>query len=637
MKRILWVLPILATLCGMAGAITRYVAPTAGTFGGSGVCNGQTAITPATLTTTTNSAGDIIWFCNATFTASGGGTVAKILGSGTSGSPITINLDAGAIIQAPYCNASNGCLDIDGLSWIVVNVPSGTGTIQNTANGDALANQQISRLIYANACNNCTIENLTLPNNYIATPRTAVVSVSGSTVTYTSGNQFNTTWQASGSCPSNCPITIGPAATCTVANTSGCDTCGLLSSPSATSLTLNGCTPSTPSGSNLNFEWALGGSATQLNAIYLTGQNDTITGNTIHDCGWCIYIPYATGDTNLQVLNNEIYNWDHNMMFAAAGAWACSAPCLTLQGNRIHDNVNWETIGCVYHLDGLHTFGVVGSTMNGQYIDNNYFYGSLSGPCSSGFLFMEQGSPSQSNASNTYIWNNVFDASNADGVNPNGWVGVFSGVGGVTQVMYNTLLCPSSTDGSTVGWGLQQQGANLTFEGNVENKCPQGNSLTKGSGTLTLDYNAYGNPCSGTSNCWVNPAGVTFQGSFSAWKTACSCDSHSFTTATDIALKLNSDGSPQTGSPVIQQGVNLTSTGTGNLASLLLDTTKGGTRASLSRPTGTCTVQGTTSCWDEGAYQFSAASNATPPAPATGLFADISYLDFLGELNENTR
>lgn len=538
MRRILWLLPVLAMLCGWASATTRYIATSSGTFTGGTACNGQTAITAASFNAITNSPGDINYICG-TLTGTAGATILTVTGSGTSSSPVTINFDTGSILQAPYCGPSNGCLDIHGLSWIVVNGLN-AGTIQNTANGDGLANQHISIGLFASPCTNCTIENLTVANMYIAIQ---------------------------------------------------------------------------------NFATPLGGSATQINAIYMTGQNNTITGNTIHDCGWCLYIPYGSGDTNLQVTNNEIYHWDHAMMFAAPGAISCSAPCLFLEGNRIHDNVNWETAGCVYHLDGLHTFGVSGSTMNGIYIANNYFYGSLSGACSSGFLFMEQGSPSMSNASNTYIWNNVFDASNADGVNPNGWVGVFSGVGGVTQVMSNTLLCPSSTDGGTVGWSVQQQGANITFEDNLENKCPQGNNLSKGSGTLTMDYNAYGNPCNGTSNCWVNPSGVTFQGSFSAWKTACSCDSHSFTTATDAAMKVNSDGSLQSGSPAIEQGVNLTSLGTGNLTSLLSDTTKGTTRSAGGRPSGTCTVQGAASCWDEGAYNFGTPTVATPTfSPVAGTY-----------------
>jgi hypothetical protein len=515
-----------ADLIWQTNAVTvRYIAATAGTFTGGTACNGQTAITPTTWNGTTLSAGDIAYICG-TITGTTNTTILTPHNGGSSGNPIVLNFDTGAILQEAYCSGSSGCINLNGLSFVTINGQN-TGTIQNTANGDGLANQQISIGIYGNNCTNCTVENLTIANIYIAIK---------------------------------------------------------------------------------NFGSPLGGAMTQMNAIYMSGSNWLVTGNTIHDCGWCLYNIYANGDTNTQITSNEIYHWDHAIMYATSAANACTAPCLFLTGNKIHDNINFETAGCVYHLDGLHTFGTTGSTMNGMYISNNYWYGSLSGACSSGFIFMEQGSSTPSHARNTYVWDNVFDATNADGVNPNGWVGLYSGEAGVTQGYNNTLLCPSSTDGGTVGWGIQQQGANTTFENNLENKCPQGNAIIKGSGTLTVDYNAYGNPCNGTSNCWVW-AGTTFEGSFSAWKTACSCDAHSQTTASDSALLINSDGSLQSGSPAIGVALNQNSVATGNLASLLSDTTKGGSRTPSTWPI--------SAAWDEGSYCSATTCTVVAPAGAS--------------------
>jgi hypothetical protein len=496
-------------------ATTRYVAQTAGVFSGGTNCNGKTAITPATFNGLTLSAGDLTWVCG-TITGSANANILTIAQNGTSGSPIAIQFDTGAIIEAPYCSGTNGCINISGRSWITVNGEA-TGTIENTANGDSLANQQISILISASPCSNCIIENLALSNSYVAVQ---------------------------------------------------------------------------------NFATPLGGNVTQINAITTSGQNVSISGNTFLNCAWCILDFYGNGDTNHQIFNNSFTNWDHATAFAASGTSACSSPCLLLHDNQYGSNLNWETAGCVYHLDGLHTYGIAGSSMAGVYIYNNYFTGTLSGACSSGFIFMEQGSPNMSNASNVGLWNNVFDASGADGVNPNGWVGMFSGLSGTTIIANNTLICPSSTDSGTVGWGIQQQGATLTFENNVENKCPQGNNINlTGGSTMTADYNAYGNPCVGVgNNCFAWAGSFASPATFTKWKTNCSCDSHSQATSTDTALLLNSNGSPQTGSPLIGAGTNLSTTATGNLATLQNDTTLGNTRTSAPRPTGA-------TAWAEGAFQ----------------------------------
>jgi len=543
---------VIFILCSFCSATTRYIASTAGTISGFGSCSGQTAITPATWNGITNSGGDVIWLAD-NFVGSAGATLFTVLGSGSSGNPITINFCTGASLSAPYWSGTNGAIDIHGLSYIVLD-GKGTGTIQNTANGDGLANQHISIGVYGATCTNCTVKNITIANIYVAIQ---------------------------------------------------------------------------------NYSSPLGGTATQMNAIYMSGSNWTLTGNTIHDCGWCVYILYNNGDTNFVVGDttgttpanqNYIYNWDHAVLFATPGT-GCAAPCFFLAGNKFGSNLNWETSGCVYHLDGLHTYGVSGTTMNGVYIYNNWFTGTFSGACSSGFLFIEQGSPNQTNGSNFYVWNNVFDASQADGVNPNGWVGLFGIVGGVLDVYNNTLLCPSSTDGGTVGWALGNtaNAGTYNFKGNVENKCPQGMNLRLGTGTLNSDYNAFGNDCNGTSNCWVygTTGSQSFLGSFASWKSTTGGDSHSQRTTSDAGLGLGTNGAPNLGSAVILQSVNLGSVATGNLASLQNDTTLGSTRTYVTRPSsGTCSSQGSLPCWDEGAYEFQSATDS-PSASAIGMFASL--------------
>jgi hypothetical protein len=521
---------------GFSSATNVYITPT-GTTQGACTTNPQT---PAWFNSPSNwgsgtsqiGAGTTVTICG-TFTGTAGSTELTFQGSGSSGSPITLLFDKGTTLSAPYWSGTGGAINFSGRSWITVNGQN-SGTIANTANGDGLAHQQSSIGIYAYPCNNCTVENLTISNIYIAIK---------------------------------------------------------------------------------NYSSPIGGPMTAMNAIYLSGQNFTITGNTIHDCGWCIYDPYQNGDTNTLITGNNIYNWDHAIMFATGGAYACTAPCLTLAGNQIHDNINFETAGCVYHLDGLHTFGVPGSSMDGVYIYNNYFYGALAGGCSSGFIFIEGGgSSTPSNVKNLYFWNNVGDATGADSANANGWFGLFSASTSML-VVNNTLLYKNANDmtecfavgGSTSGNVVN----NLTFENNVVNGCNIAIYVPELTGTVTIDHNYYGDACSYSNNCFVWKG--TFEGTFTSWKSACNCDSHGIVSTFSAAL-LNSDGSPQSGSPVIGAGINLTSMATNTFAGLQEDTSKGNTRTPLTRPT--------SGNWDIGAYLYGSGSGN--PNPPTGLSATVN-------------
>ena len=464
-----------------------------------------------------------IHLCSGTYTGSLNSNLLTFQAGGASGHPITLVGEAGGeTLTSPAWSGTTGAINTNTKTFLTIN-GQGNLTITNSANGDGLANQQISVGVNGYGCTGCLFENLNITNIYIAIQ---------------------------------------------------------------------------------NYSSPLGGTASQMNAITLSGQNVTVTGNVIHDCGWCVYDVYANSDTNHQIYNNTVYHWGHAFLFATGGANACTSPCLLFHDNNVYDNINWETAGCVYHDDGLHTFGTTGSSMAGIYFYNNWFHGTLSGACSSGFLFMEQGSgggSTPSHASDVYIWNNVFDASGADGVNPNGWMGAFSAESGVQQIYNNFIQGPSALDG-TVCYNIAAQGANITFENNVTLDCSQANNINKGSGTLAADYNMYGNACQASNNCFVW-AGTTFEGTFAAWKTACSCDSHSVTTASDAGNKFSA-GQPQSGSPAISAATNLSSTATGNLATLQNDTTQGNQRASVARPGGA-------TAWDIGAYQYQAPAGAS--------------------------
>ena len=162
---------------------TRYIAQKAGAFSGGTACNGQTAITPATFNGITNSPGDIDYLCGAlSFSASTSNSAIEVNGSGTSGNPITIYFDSGAVISAPYfpSGGSGGAIWVGG-SYVTINGNGGAGgatqgVIESTLNGDSGATcpggpcqyQNDSTGIQASGTG-ITIEGLSIIDMYVAT------------------------------------------------------------------------------------------------------------------------------------------------------------------------------------------------------------------------------------------------------------------------------------------------------------------------------------------------------------------------------------------------------------------------------------------------------------------------------------
>lgn len=109
--------------------------------------------------------GTTVHLC-ATFTASGGASgYLTFQASGTSGSPITLHFETDAVLTAPYWGTS-GAINGNDQSYIVID--GGTnGTVQATANGTGLANQQDGAGIYFPNVSNSEIKNLTVSNIYV--------------------------------------------------------------------------------------------------------------------------------------------------------------------------------------------------------------------------------------------------------------------------------------------------------------------------------------------------------------------------------------------------------------------------------------------------------------------------------------
>jgi hypothetical protein len=152
---------VLVALVAPSFATTRYIAQNAGTFSGGSACNGQAAITPATWNSVSEAPGDISYICG-TITASAGATILTVSWSGSSGNPIQLIWDTGAVLTAPYWNTGGG-ININA-NYVTLN--GGTnGLMTATANGDNFSNQQQSTGIAVSG-SNVEIKNLTGTNLY---------------------------------------------------------------------------------------------------------------------------------------------------------------------------------------------------------------------------------------------------------------------------------------------------------------------------------------------------------------------------------------------------------------------------------------------------------------------------------------
>jgi hypothetical protein len=175
--------------------------------------------------------------------------------------------------------------------------------------------------------------------------------------------------------------------------------------------------------------------------------------------------------------------------------------------------------------------------------------------------------------------------------------GVIGGAGSNSGVFINNTILGQTPSSQPLGMvaGFAQ---NLNYQ----------NNASSGSGWLiqtedakfsVLDYNAY-QSCS-SYNCWT--AGGANTANWALYRSTSGFDAHSIQSiSSSTYFNVNANGVPQTGSPLIKAGVNLTALCNGELTALCKDIN------GVQRPV--------TGSWDIGAYQY------TFPGP-TGLTTTV--------------
>lgn len=306
------------------------------------------------------------------------------------------------------------------------------------------------------------------------------------------------------------------------------------------------------------------------------GTNDLFTHLAIDDSTVGIY---TRTDANATTLTNDEFSYitftniDHNIALSTQGGATGTIGPVIIDHNSFQTNGTWDdTVGNAYHHSFVHCFSsdlAHPAIFAGLYIYDNVGTFENNTQFNTAGLYIESSTggptPCDSDTSHNYLFNNVIFNKDVAYQSGNGAITLGAGI---NEIYNNTVI------GSTTANGIQS--GISTFQG-ATGPAPQtiaeNNVLTTmyslaytNVTTLTSDYNVYAD--GGGTSFFQQTVGCNNSYAFAAfasWKTCISGDAHSSTTAD---AKLNSDGTPQAGSPVLGAGTNLTSLCTGLLTPL---------------------------------------------------------------------
>lgn len=312
-------------------------------------------------------------------------------------------------------------------------------------------------------------------------------------------------------------------------------------------------------------------------AVFAVGpvSNITVQGCTFHDT----YSGTDLWGNNITVANNVMYHVEHGVTFGVN----TSVSGLYIYGNHYYDPYVWDdAVYNNYHHDGIHLWTSGADVISNVYIYNNLFDGNL-GSHMTADIYMENMDASGP----IYVFNNVFRQSST-ATTANGLLSAAAGRG--LYVFNNTLV--GSGNGKQ-GMCVNVSGSLASFQNNVVLGCTTMVNTNNGTTFATggLKNNVY---ASGGSTLF-NYGGSTYS-TLAAWQSGTGQDNASSYYSTTAAVKLDSDGSLQAGSPAIGMAINLSTSCSGPLAPLCQDTTDGNTRIATARPS--------TGAWDAGAFLY---------------------------------
>jgi len=327
--------------------------------------------------------------------------------------------------------------------------------------------------------------------------------------------------------------------------------------------------------------------------IYLQGQSNVVIGpgNTITQCDVGIMDDWTNANnSNLTIQGNHFSatNQDIQLGFYPAGTFTN----VNIYGNDATNWVNWDEPGNGYHHNFVHAFtNLPGANLTGTLqIYNNKVIGDI-GAHATSMIFLENNNGGSGGTMGTwYIFNNIFNKTNANVPTSSGIVAPQSDNG---FLLNNTIIDAGGTGGNAFNC-VNFYGTGWTMKNNVLIGC--GTYVYQEGSSITATNNDY---YGAASPQWIFRS--TWSSSLSSWQASCNCDSSSIATNPNLTTSY----APNTGSPVIGAGQNLTSLGIAALTSDIAGSPRPGSGA-----------------WTLGAYG-SGSGSTTGPLPPTGLTGTV--------------
>jgi len=319
------------------------------------------------------------------------------------------------------------------------------------------------------------------------------------------------------------------------------------------------------------------------------------THNVVHDVLSSYWYGSSPGDSLTISYSTTYRTGNFNAYPGGSGTFSS----FSFIGNDIScvvgSNCNWDTTQDTWHEEALHVFVGSGAAVSGYVIADNYFH-DWNGDVT-GMLNFE---PNGGTITNMYVYNNVFVHT-----------GGYAASGGSNSMHYynNTLVSSGNFDYLT----SSDQLYNNIFDANGV-----GEIFESGATGVTSNNNDFYSLTQAAS------VGGTNYSTLAAWQSGstgiCSggCDTNSIATNPNIGSSAP-DFVPQTGSPVIGAGTNLTSLC--STQALLCQSAPQTFGVNYACGTG-CLSRPASGPWDVGAFQASGES-IVPPTPPSGLTASV--------------
>ncbi len=286
----------------------------------------------------------------------------------------------------------------------------------------------------------------------------------------------------------------------------------------------------------------------------------TVKDDVFHDMGWAVNIEVEPKSTGIFVEDNTFSHLTHGFALSAGFSGGDIGP-VVFAHNDFSGNENWnDGAALTNHVDMMHCYssGAKGYTPHytGIYIYDNY--GTLEGEDINTPIFIEGGSgggstPCADSSSPIWVFNNVLHTTFEVG---NGVLGVTSGE---PHVFNNTVIGNETSEGVCLHFNSVAE--NVQLKNNLATTCQQDiYAETARFASGGVDYNLYAN--AGLGDAFVCNGNEYPNTGLAKWQSCTGQDAHA-KYATEAKINLNETpgifGKPETGSPALQAGTNLSS------------------------------------------------------------------------------